>query len=150
MKTLKKFRWVVPVLILICLGYYLADYSQEKVGEDSYAYELHSAAETALKNEEYEKAYELYLYSSFEFSDPHLRGKATTEAANLGWAAGIADYETLVSLYKEALRYDPGQEEASFNLELLYWLKDNAPGNLPEPEAPGTEPGEETVPSGDI
>lgn len=146
----KILKWVLPVVVLILLGtalIVLGDREEEKLRR---GHQTHAAAVAAFESGDLKSAYELFLLSSYEFEDPRLKAVATYEAANIGWVGGIADYRTLVGLYQQAIRYQPGYFEASFNLEVLYWLKVNAPEELPRPEV-GPEPGREEVPpNGDV
>ena len=112
--------------------------------------DLQYAAFAMLNQGEPAAAYALFIESSASSTDPMIRALSLYDAANVAWGAELADYETLVALYKESLRNLPGFYAASWNLELLYFLKSEAPEMLPEP-GEGLLPGEEEyVPTGDI
>ncbi|MBI1871871.1 hypothetical protein HYS10_00445, partial [Candidatus Collierbacteria bacterium] len=102
--------------------------------------------EKALQSLDIDGAYSLFVQSSYEFQDDEPKAIALYMAATVGWYGGIADYNTLVELYKQALRYHPELEEASLNLEFLYWLKANGQ-ELPTPPGPGRD---EEVTNGDV
>jgi len=112
--------------------------------------DLQSAALEMLRQGDPAAAYALFIESSIYATDPVVRAFSLYNAANVAWGAELADYETLVALYKESLRNLPGFHAASWNLEILYFLKSQAPEMLPEP-GEGLLPGEEEyVPTGDI
>jgi len=146
----------LPFLISIGIGLGLirvADFVERRQLAGALAgFETHSQALAALEEGDVKTAFELFALAATEFEDPRMRGFAIYEAANTGWFGQIADYQTLVDLYKYALRYDPDLYEAGFNLEYLYWLRFNSPSDIPQPEGDsGKTPGEEQdVPSGDI
>src|SRR5688572_24621790 len=116
------FQKRVLLVAVFVLGLGLVLYGSEQEKKLSRGYDLYAAAEQARVDKDYKKAYDLYLKSSYEFEDPHLKAVALYEAANVGWAyeIDIVDYETAVNLYKQALRLDPNLYEAAFNLEYLY------------------------------
>lgn len=145
----KILKWVLPVVVLIILGATLIIFSDREEEKLRRGHQTHAAAVAALESGDFKTAYALFLQSAYEFEDPDLKALATFEAANIGWVGQIADYRTLVGLYQQAIRYKPGYYEASFNLEYLYWLKANAPEQLPEPEV-GPQPGGEELPNGDV
>jgi hypothetical protein len=146
----KILKWALPVVILIVLGTALIVFSNRQEEKLRSGYQTYAAAMAALESGNFKTAYELFLQSSYEFEDREMKALATYEAANIGWLGQVADYRTLVGLYKQAIRYKPGYHEAAFNLEYLYWLKANTPEQLPQPEV-GPEPGREEVPeSGDV
>ncbi len=148
MKTLlKKF---LPVLLLIIIGSGLIIYSGSQTEKEMSPYLIHQNAEKAMKVGDTNTAYILYVESSLAFQDPRLKAIAICEAAAVGWSGQIADYNTLVNLYSQALRYDPENYEASFNLEYLYYLKENAPGDLPKPPPSEKPSREEEATSGDV
>jgi len=146
----------LPFLISIGIGLgliRLADLIEERQRAGTRAgFETHSQALAALEEGDVETAYGLFAQAASEFQTPRMRAIALYEAANTGWLGQISDYQTLVDLYKYALRYDPDLFEAGFNLEYLYWLKATAPSAVPMPDQEdGRMPGEEQiVPSGDI
>ncbi len=142
MKYLSFLKWLLLAALLITAGLMLIDYAGKQEDKFKQAYATHAAAAAAHAAGDPKTAYGLYLQSSFEFADPRLKGIALYEAANVGWVWGFADYNTLVGLYKQSLRYYPGFAEAAFDLEYLYWLKANAPEMLPQPQ-PGLQPGRE-------
>ena len=143
-------KWFLPAVFLAAIGGKLVAYSHEQEKQFLQGYQTYEAATAALVVGDSKTAYVLFLQSSYELADPKLKAKALYEAANTGWVGGLADYHTLVALYKQSLRYDPGFYEAAFNLEYLYWLKTNSPEEIPQPE-PGPEPGrEEKIPNGDV
>lgn len=142
----------VLTLLVFIVGLSLILYGAKQEKRLNRGYELHAEAEQALRDKDYEKAYDLYLKSSYAFEDPHLKAVALYEAANVGWAFedDIIDYEKAVSLYKQALRYDPNLYEAAFNLEYLYYIKKNFPEELPRP-MPGLQPSrDEESKNGDV
>ncbi|SRR5258706_6076370 len=139
MKITTFLKWFLFSALLVAFGVGLVIYSIAKDNELSLAYDHYHAAQSALKMKNFKSAYSLYLQSAEEFDDPHLKATALYEASLVGWAGGLADYNSLVGLYQQALRYDPNLYEASFNLEYLYWLKANLPEMLPQP-APGNIP----------
>ena len=145
----KILKWALPVVILIVIGTALVIYANREEEKLLRGYQTHAAAVAALESGNFKSAYELFLQSSYEFEDPQRKAMATYEAANTGWLGQVADYNTLVGLYQQAIRYRRGYFEASFNLEYLYWLKAHAPEQLPQPEV-GPEPGGEELPSGDV
>lgn len=142
-------RWLIPTVLLL-LGVGLVFFSQYSDRKRANAFDLYREAMATLESSNFEGAYTMFLQSSSEFEDPHLKAIAIYEAANIGWAQNLADYKTLVELYKQALRYEPGFREASFNLELLYWLKANKPEELPQPSEAGEMPAEGGDSNGDI
>lgn len=142
-------KWVSPVVILI-LGAALVLISLRNEQKHEMAFDLYRAAQGAFEEGNYKGAYSMYMQSSSEFEDPHFKALALYEAATVGWANNLADYKTIVELYKQSLRFEPGFEEASFNLELLYWLKDNKPEELPDPGKNGDQPADAEVSNGDI
>ncbi len=144
---IKKF---LPILLLIIIGNGLIIYSDNQTEKEMSPYSMHEDAEKAIKAGDPNAAYILYVESSIAFQDPHLKSIALCDAATVGWTSQIADYETLVNLYSQALRYDPENYEASFNLEYLYYLKEKDMKGIPEP-LPGDKPTrEEEVTSGDV
>lgn len=150
MKIASFLKWFLPMVFLVAIGTKLIAVSNEQETKLSHGYETYAAATAALLAGDSQTAYVLFIKSSYELADPAHKAVALYEAANVGWVGEIADYNTLVSLYKQSLRYDPGFYEAAFNLEYLYWLRVNAPEDLPEPE-PGPEPSrEERTPNGDV
>lgn len=143
-------KWVVGLGLLVLSGLWLINHSVDEEKKLLLGYESYHAAEVAVQNGDYEAAYSLYLQSSNEFRDPQLKGVALYEAATVGWIGQIADYENLVALYQQSLRLYPAFYEASFDLEYLYQIKANSPGQLPQPD-PGPEPSTEgRSTSGDI
>lgn len=150
MKLIPHLKWILPVIFLTAIGAGLIIYSQQEEEKFLSGYQTHAQAIAALEAGDAETAYILYLQSANEFVDPKLKATALYEAANIGLASGIADYGTLAGLYKQSLRYNPGFYKAAFNLEYLYWLKTNAPEELPQPD-PGADPSrEEDIPNGDV
>ena len=150
MKRLVFLKWLLPTSLLIAAGLVLIAYAASREVRLAQVYATHTAAAAAFEAGDLKTAYTLYLASSYEFEDPKLKAICLYEAATAGWIGGFADYNTLVGLYKQSLRYSPGFDEAALNLEYLYWLKTNAPEQLPQPD-PGTNPGrEEEIPSGDV
>lgn len=150
MKLIPILKWFLPIVFLLAIGTKLITYGNEQEAKHRRGYEIYAAATTALLAGDTQTAYILYIQSSYELADPTHKAVALYEAANVGWVGEIADYNTLVGLYKQSLRYDPGFYEAAFNLEYLYWLKVNAPQDLPELE-PGPGPSrEERTPNGDV
>lgn len=145
--VIKKF---LPIILLIIVGNGLIVYSAMKIKAETLPYELHQKAEKAWNLGDPSTAYILYVESSIAFSDPHLKAIALCDAATVGWTTRIADFNALVNLYQQALRYDPGNYEASFNLEYLYYMKENPSDSLPElPE--GDKPTrDDEAPSGDV
>ncbi len=153
MKKIVSFlRWFFPIVFLAALGLELITYSTDKERKFLQGYETYAAATAALTAGDPKTAYVLYIQSAYELEDQRLKAVALYEAANTGWTGGIADYNTLVGLYQQSLRYDPGFYEAAFDLEYLYWLKANAPQQLPQPApGPGPEPSrKEETPNGDV
>lgn len=176
MKTLSILKWVLPVVVLIAAGTYLVRYGSDQEAKFLKGYRLYNAASAqydaaiaASKDGDLEaaawymqNAYTLYVQSFFALDTPDAKALALYETANTGWEGQIADYRTLVGLYQESLRNKPGFYESAFNLELLYWLKDNESGKLPVPlqqegpedqqgPQPGSKPGVGGGPSsGDI
>ncbi len=149
-KTIAFLKWFLPIVLLTTIGLKLIVYSDDQERMALRGYETYAAATKALMADDPKSAYVLYIQSAYEFTDPALKAVALYEAANTGWIGGIADYNTVVGLYKQSLRYDPGFYEASYNLEYLYRLKEKAPEMLPQPE-PGPEPSrEEESPNGDV
>ena len=149
-KTLSFLKWFLPIVLLAAVGLRLVVYSDDQERMTLRGYETYAAATKALLAGDLESAYVSYIQSAYEFTDPALKAVALYEAANTGWMGGIADYNTLVGLYKQSLRYSPGFYEASYNLEYLYRLKEKAPEMLPQPD-PGQKPSrEEEVPNGDV
>lgn len=149
MRILSLLKWFLLAAVLIVIGAKLIDYGSEQESKFMRGYELYDSAVKALEEGNIETAYTLFIQSSYEFQDPNEKAVALYGAATVGWVGGIADYDTLVGLYQQALRYKPGFDEAAFDLEYLYWLKANAK-ELPAPE-PGTEPSREEEPSsGDV
>lgn len=150
MKILAFLKWFLPVVILIAIGMKLINYSSEQEANLLRGYETYAAAAEALSTGDAQKAYLLYIQASYELEDPADKAVALYEAANVGWTGRVADYNTLVGLYQQSLRYYPGFYEAAFDLEYLYWLKAKAPNQLPRPE-PGPKPSrEEYIPNGDV
>lgn len=143
-------KWFLPVVFLTTIGGKLVAYSTDQERQFLRGFETYEAATTALRAKDAKTAYILFLQSAYELEDPKLKAISIYEAANIGWVGGIADYQTIVGLYKQSLRYDPGFYEAAINLEYLYWLKENSPEEIPQPD-PGPEPGrEEEAPNGDV
>lgn len=149
-------RKALPFLVSIGIGLgliQLAETIETRQQEGSLAgFPTHAQAVAALNAGDLQSAYNLFALAATEFQDPRMRAIALYEAANVGWLGQIADYQTLVDLYKYALRHDPDLYEAGYNLEYLYWLRSEAPGAVPgERQSDGELPGEEEyVPTGDI
>lgn len=150
MKLTTLLKWFLPMLLLASIGTKLIVYSEEQEKKHQLGFETYAAASEAFKSGDAKTAYELYLQSIHELENPADKAVAAYEAANVGWAGGIADYHTLVGLYQQSLRYNPEFYEAAINLEYLYWLKTHSPEELPQPN-PGKDPSrEEEVPNGDV
>lgn len=155
-------KWLLPMALTV-IGLRLIEYGsiqEQKIPRD---YQLYDSATTALRDGDFATAYSLFLQSASESRDPHLKAIAIYQAANIGWCdkrfdrrceSPIANYQEIVELYKQSLRFQPGFYEAGFNLEYLYWLKTNAPEQLPAPPSQpgpaGEEPGEGGRSNGDI
>lgn len=149
-KTLSHLKWLLPLLLLVGSGLKLITVANREESKLLRGYQTYEAALEALEKGDAETAYIGFIQAADELDDPNLKGLALYQAANVGWLSGLADYTTLVRLYQQSLRYYPGFYEAAFNLEYLYWLKENAPDQIPQPE-PGREPGrEEYIPNGDV
>lgn len=142
------FKWFLPVVILLAVGTRLINYATEQEARFRRGYELYGSAEEALMVGEFELAYSLFVQSSYEFQDRQPKAIALYVAATVGWTGVIADYNTLVELYKQALRYHPGFDEAAFNLEFLYWLKANDRELPPPPTGPPNK--DDEVTNGDV
>lgn len=143
-------RFGVPILLALALVG--AAHLMEARSSRNYSngLDFQYAAFDALRAGNPSAAYAFFVQSAIYSSDPAIRAISRYDAANVAWAAGLADYETLVALYKESLRDYPGFYAASWNLEYLYFLKSQAPETLPEP-GNGNLPGEEQyVPTGDV
>lgn len=150
MKIIKFFKWVGLVVILFVAGLKIIAYSTQVERDFRVGYEHYAAAAAAVAAGDYQTGYSLYLQSSFEFDDPQLKAVALYETATVGWTRQIANYDILVDLYQQSLRFSPGFYEPSFDLEYLYTLSGNAPQELPQPE-PGPQPSSEGRPTnGDI
>ncbi len=143
-------KWFLPIVFLTAIGLKLITYSADQERKSLLGFETYQTAAAALEAKDAKTAYLMFLQSAYELADPKLKAVALYEAANTGWTGGIADYDTLVSLYQQSLRYNPGFYEAAFNLEYLYLLKARAPEKLPQPQ-PGEKPSrEEETPNGDV
>lgn len=150
MKFIPFLKWFLPMLLLAAIGTKLIVESEEQEKKHQLGFETYATATQAVKSGDAKTAYVLYLQSIYELEDPADKAVAAYEAANVGWAGGIADYHTLVGLYQQSLRYNPEFYEAAINLEYLYWLKEHSPEELPQPD-PGKDPSrEEEVPNGDV
>lgn len=159
-KSLLVIRVVLVVLIFVISGASLVTYSNNRQsktlkGFETYARAMHEleagnqeleAGNIEAAQAHYEASYKHYLQSALEFEDPQNQAAAYYAAANLGWASNLADFNALVELYKRSLSLKPGFEEASYNLELLYWLSQNQSENLPIPQS-GLGPSEGKAPS---
>ncbi|MEX2053430.1 MAG: hypothetical protein WD940_00250 [Patescibacteria group bacterium] len=147
--ALKHRRWELPLLVafaLFLIGGSLQTYHREHPS----GLELQYRAFSALAAQDPLAAYALFIESAVSSDDPAVRAISLYNAANVAWEFEMADYQTLVELYKESLRNRPGFYPASWNLELLYFLKSQAPELLPKPGG-GPFPGEEEyVPTGEI
>lgn len=124
MNRQKLLRLAVPLifgLVLIWAGGFLEE-NRTKTYADGVV--LYNEALAALEEKDLDKAHELFLRVVFYAKDPELRAASLHNAATIGWIGELSDYETLVETYKEALRNKPGFEQASFNLELLYYLRE--------------------------
>lgn len=160
MKLVKGLLKFVFIGVVLAVGVLLIAVSRDQEQTTMKGSELFDAATTALQAGDVQSAYMLYVQSAYALLDPKAKALAFYDAANVGWMGKLADFETLVELYKQSLRYHPGFYEAGFNLEYLYWLKLKQPGNLPQPKAgeseqnqskPGSKPGQGGGPrSGDI
>ena len=149
-KVITIIKWVTPFVLLLTLGIALVRLSNIKEKEYLASFELHQLAAQAVDEGDFKAAYSLYIQSAYGFDDPILKSRSLFEAATIGWAGGVADYGTLVALYKEVLRNSPEFEDAGLNLEYLYWIKENDPQRVPNPP-PGREPSrEEEMKSGDV
>ena len=146
MRIISFLKWFLSVVILITLGVKLIDHASEEEIKYMRGYELFDSAEKALQDVNIEGAYSLFVQSSYELQDGEAKAIALYWAATIGWAGGLADYNSLVELYKQALRYHPGFDEAAHNLEFLYWLRANKQ-ELPEPPK---EPSRDWVTDGDV
>lgn len=143
-------RLMLPILLaLVLVG--LANLLEARASRNySNGLDFQYAAFAALQAGDSSAAYALFIESAIYSTDPTIRAVSRYDAANVAWAEGLADYETLVALYKESLRDYPGFYAASWNLEYLYFLKSQAPETMPEPGG-GNLPGEEEyVPTGDV
>lgn len=150
MKLISFLKWFLAVVLLIAAGLWLISHSFDEESRLMQGYDLYAAASLAVEVGDFPTAYTLYLQSAHLLKDPDLKAVAIYEAATVGWAGQIADYQTLVGLYQQSLRFRPGFYEAAFDLEYLYRIRANAPEQLPEPD-PGPMPSSEgRVPSGDI
>lgn len=127
-----------PVL-LILIGVIVILYSHNQEEKARLGHQLYDQATVALESGDYELSYSLYLQSAYETKDKKLAAQAFYMAASVGWAFGIADYNTLVYLYQQSLRSNPDLYASGFNLEYLYWLEAESPNEIPQP---GTEPGQ--------
>jgi hypothetical protein len=143
-------RFWIPLLLAIALVGTANRLEARAARNYSNGLDLQDAAFAMLQQDDPAAAYALFVESSVYSTDPEIRAISLYNAANVAWGAELADYETLVELYKESLRNLPGFYPASWNLEMLYFLKSQAPEMLPEPGG-GPGPGEEQyVPTGDI
>lgn len=143
-------RFWVPLLLAIALGGTANLLEARATRNYSNGLDLQSAGFGMLQQGNPAAAYVLFVQSAVYSTDPAIRAVSLYNAANVAWGAGLADYETLVALYQESLRDFPGFYNASWNLEMLYFLKSQAPEMLPDP-GDGLSPGEEEyVPTGDI
>lgn len=149
-KILSVFKLLLPIVFLSIAGSGLIYFANKQESKLMLGYDLFQAAQNAAEIGEYQEAYALYLQSSYELDNVKDKSIALYEAASVGWQQGIADYRTLVSLYQQMLRYQPGFYEAGFNLEYLYLLKSFSSDELPGAD-PGSEPSREGTPTrGDI
>ncbi|OGC38612.1 hypothetical protein A2V54_01960 [candidate division WWE3 bacterium RBG_19FT_COMBO_53_11] len=149
-KWLWKPRFWLPLLLTIALVGAANHLEARAARNYSNGLDLQYAAFAMLNQGDPAAAYALFIESSVYSTDPEIRAISLYNAANVAWGAELADYETLVELYKESLRNLPGFYNASWNLEMLYFLKSQAPDMLPDP-GNGPGPGEEQyVPTGDI
>lgn len=138
-KLLALLKWFLPIVLLVAIGMKLIAESGYQEATEREGYELYNAATSALSTGDFKAAYVLYLQSAYAIADPQAKANAFYTAANVGWVGQIADYQTLVVLYQQAIRNHPGFYEAAFNLEYLYWLKVNDPEKVPKPK-PGAKP----------
>lgn len=141
--------WVPLFLALVLFG--AANFLEARASRNySNGLDLQDAAFGMLQRGNPSAAYALFVESAVYSTDSTIRAVSLYNAANVAWGAELANYETLVALYKESLRNSPGFYAASWNLEYLYFLKAQAPEMLPNP-GDGLAPGEEDyVPTGDI
>lgn len=147
MKFLSFLKWLLPLAALVAIGLKLISFSVEAESKQREGYELYTQGVAAIQAGDAQLSYSLFLSSAYHTEDPHLAAIALYEAAAVGWLGELADFRTLVNLYQQALLYEPGFYEAAFDLEYLYWLRANSPGQVPQPDpGEGREPGEEQQP----
>lgn len=104
------------------------------------------------------KAVELFFEVGLYTQDKELRAKTLYNLGTFAWKAG-ADAQAIIDFYQSSLREYPGvlgadpdlrEEEAGWNLELLYdLLREIEAGGQPVP-GEGEEEGEESGTRGDI
>lgn len=129
------FRFAKPAIpILLGISLIVIGQRWEKERDRTYAdgVLLYNQAFSELAQGKAEEAYQHFAESYSYAQDPNLKAEAFYNAATLAWSEGLADYPTLVELYKESLRNNPNFPESSFNLELLYFLKEEGKLELPQ------------------
>ena len=95
----------------------------ERALSDQKAVAHYNEALAVLEQQHSAEAITLFTESALYAQDPKLKAAALHNAATVLWSAKLGKYQMLVETYKEALRSNPQLKEASFNLELLYYLK---------------------------
>ena len=122
-KTAQLLLIAILGIVLIGAGNFL-DNKQVKTNADGVT--IYNAAYAALEKGQLTQAADLFLEAVDWAKDSNLKAASYYNAATVAWVGRFGQWDPLVENYKESLRNKPDFENASFNLELLYFLKENS------------------------